>query len=142
MFIPYKTHIYYSVLEYVLPTIVFIDANVFAAWFNMETIPLLQHLCYCRHSQNIVSYFTLSVTVRVDSDSSQSWYGADVLYRNKREQPVFDVGLISLRGYDDKCLHELDMAESCNEGKRCIECIVHGSNNQNDGHINLLGSGV
>ena len=99
---------------------VFIAGNVFAVLFNI--FPSLQHQCHCQHSQNIVTCFTVSVRVRVDSDSGQSWYYADVLYRNKREHPVFDVGLLSLRGYDDKCLRELEIAESCNEGKNLF-CV-------------------
>lgn len=60
------------------------------------------------------------VTVRVDGDVGQSWYRADVIYRNEREQPVFDVAVISLRGYTNKHLQEIEIATCCNEGDDVI----------------------
>ncbi|KAK2174237.1 hypothetical protein NP493_817g02083 [Ridgeia piscesae] len=57
-----------------------------------------------------------SVTVRVDSNMDESWYTADVIYRNEREQPVFDVAVMSLRGFNNKNLREMEIAKCCDEG--------------------------
>jgi len=63
---------------------------------------------------------TVSVTVRVDSNMDESWYTADVIYRNEREQPVFDVAVMSLRGFNNKNLREMEIAKCCDEGKTCF----------------------
>ena len=63
---------------------------------------------------------TVSVRVRVDSVVDESWYTADVIYRNEREQPVFDVAVMSLRGYNKKHLQEMEIAKCCDEGKICF----------------------
>ena len=63
---------------------------------------------------------TVSVSVRVDGGAEQMWYSGDVVYRNEREQPVFDMAVISLRGYSAEHLQEIEIAECYNEGKNLI----------------------
>ena len=63
---------------------------------------------------------TVSVTVRVDGDVDKSWYTADVIYRNEREQPVFDVAVMSLRGYNKKHPQEMEIGKCFDEGKTCF----------------------